>query len=268
MTGMKTMMTLNNGEQPIETFTQSGVLRIGIHRPEKKNALTQQMYQQLTAAFEQAEQDEQVRVILLHGTSDCFTSGNDLRDFVDNPPHGEESPVFRFLRAISSAQKPIIAVVNGPAVGIGTTLLLHCDLVFAGEDARFQLPFVNLGLCPEAASSYLLPKLIGHLQASELLLLGEAIDARRAEQLGLVNRIYPNSKLFQRAIFKAQQLAEKPPAAIRLTKSLLKQEQAGPVAEVMRTEGKLFLELLQQPEAQEAIGAFLQGRPADFSRFF
>ena len=221
------MMTLNNGEQPIETFIQGGVLRIGINRPEKKNALTQQMYQQLTSAIEQTEQDERVRVLLLHGTADCFTSGNDLKDFAHNPPRGEESPVFRFLRAISTAQKPIIAVVNGPAVGIGTTLLLHCDLVFAGEAARFQLPFVNLGLCPEAASSYLLPQLVGHLQASELLLLGETIDARRAEQLGLVNRVYPTSKLFQNAIFQAQQLAEKPPAALRLTKSLLKRGQAG-----------------------------------------
>ncbi len=261
------MMTLNDGDQPIETCLQGGVLRIGICRPKKKNALTQQMYQELTAAIELAEQDDRVRVLLLHGTADCFTSGNDLRDFADNPPGGEESPVFRFLRAISRAQKPIIAVVNGPAVGIGTTLLLHCDLVLAGEEARFQLPFVNLGLCPEAASSYLLPQLVGHLQASELLLLGEPIDARRAEQLGLVNRIYPASKLFQRAIFLAQQLAQKPPAAVRLTKSLLKQGQARQVAEVMSKEGELFLQLLQKPEAQEAIGAFLQGRPADFSRF-
>ncbi|HEY5673194.1 MAG TPA: enoyl-CoA hydratase [Malonomonas sp.] len=257
------MMTLNNGEQQIETFFQGGVLRVGICRPEKKNALTQLMYQLLTAAIEQAEQDERVRVILLHGTADCFTSGNDLTDFAQNPPRGEDSPVFCFLRAISAAQKPLIAVVNGPAVGIGTTLLLHCDLVFAGEDARFQLPFVNLGLCPEAASSYLLPQLAGHLRASELLLLGEAINARRAEQLGLVNRVYPAQKLFQCAIFQAQQLAQKPAAAVRLTKSLLKQGQAKQVTEVMSKEGKLFLELLQQPEAKAAIGAFLQGRLAN-----
>ena len=158
-------------------------------------------------------------------------------------------------------------MVSGPAVGIGTTLLLHCDLVYTDETARFQLPFVNLGLCPEAASSYLLPKLVGHLHASELLLLGETINAEKAAELGLVNRVFPHVDLLKQVLAKAEQLAAQPPGSVRLTKSLLKEGQARQVAEVMSREGELFLQQLAKPEAQEAISAFIQGRKADFSQF-
>jgi len=231
------------------------------------NALTLAMYDALTAALESAEDNHLVRVILIHGTEQCFTSGNDLHDFARNPPEGENSPVFRFLRAISQAKKPLIAMVSGAAVGIGTTMLLHCDLVYADEGAKFKLPFVNLGLCPEAASSYLLPKLVGYLRASEILLLGEAIDAEKAMDLGLVNSIFPAADLSEQVMAKALQLAAQPPASLRLTKSLLREHHAQQVAEVMRQEGKLFLQQLAKPEAQEAIKAFTEKRKADFSQF-
>ncbi|MCK5912840.1 MAG: enoyl-CoA hydratase, partial [Desulfuromusa sp.] len=233
--------------------------------PDKLNALTLSMYDAMTAALESAQQDNQVRVILIHGTENCFTSGNDLKDFAKNPPVGENSPVFRFLRAISQAQKPLIAMVSGPAVGIGTTMLLHCDLVYADETAKFRLPFVNLGLCPEAASSYLLPKLVGHLLASEILLLGEVIDAGRALELRLVNHVFSPVDLHDQVMAKASQLAAQPPASVRLTKSLLKENQAQQVAEVMSKEGELFLRQLAKPEAQEAINAFIEGRKPSFS---
>ncbi len=251
----------------ITTSQNSGILRIGIQRPEKLNALTLAMYDALTAALESAEQDNQVRVILIHGTENSFTSGNDLRDFAKNPPAGENSPVFRFLRAISQAKKPLIAMVSGSAVGIGTTLLLHCDLVYCDETAKFRLPFVNLGLCPEAASSYLLPKLVGYLKASELLLLGEAISAEEAVKLGLVNQVFPSVDLYNQVIAKVEQLVAQPPASARLTKALLKENQAQKVAEVMSKEGDLFLRQLASPEAQEAINAFIEKRKADFSQF-
>ncbi len=258
---------MNDETELVTTFLDKGILKIGIQRPDKLNALTLAMYDAMTVALESAEQDKQIRVILIHGTDNCFTSGNDLRDFAGNPPAGENSPVFRFLRAISQAQKPVIAMVSGAAVGIGTTMLLHCDLVYADETARFRLPFVNLGLCPEAASSYLLPKLVGHLRASEILLLGETIDAEKALEIGLVNRIFPHPDLLDQVMAKAVQLAAQPPASVRLTKSLLKENQAQQVAEVMSKEGDLFLRQLAKPEAQEAINAFIEKRKADFSQF-
>lgn len=254
-------------ESTIETNCQRGVFRIGIHRPEKKNALTLDMYTAMASALTLAEADPAVRVILLHGSADCFTSGNDLQDFLANPPSGVESPVFCFLTAISQAKKPIVAAVNGPAIGIGTTMLLHCDLVYAGEKARFQLPFVNLGLCPEAASSILLPRLIGHPRAAELLMLGEAFPASRALELGLINGILPDAKLFRHAIAQAQKLAEKPPASVRLTKQLLKAEPATTTEQALRTEAGYFLRMLGQPEAREALTAFFERRAPNFSQF-
>lgn len=249
---------MSKDAEMITTCLDNGTFKIGIQRPEKLNALTLTMYDAMTVALESAEEDNQVRVVMIHGTENCFTSGNDLSDFARNPPQGENSPVFRFLRTLSRVKKPIIAMVSGPAVGIGTTLLLHCDLVYADETARFRLPFVSLGLCPEAASSYLLPKLAGYLRASEILLLGEALDAERALELGLVNRIFPYSDLLDQVIAKASQLVAQPPASVRLTKALLKENHTQQVAEVMSKEGKLFLDQLEKPEAQAAINAFIQ----------
>ncbi len=258
------MMHYGSRKGPIETSVQEGVLRIGINRPDKKNALTAAMYQDLADTFREAGNDPQVRVVLLHGSKDCFTSGNDLQDFLQAPPTNCNSPVFSFLTALCEFEKPLVAAVNGFAVGIGTTLLLHCDLVYAGENARFQLPFINLGLCPEAASSLLLPRLVGHQKAAELLMLGEPFDARKGGEIGLVNAILPEEQLLSHAIARAQNLAEKPPEALRLTKSLLKTSPSRAVADVLATEAEQFLHLLKQPEAKEAITAFLEKRAPDF----
>src|SRR5512141_1138899 len=180
----------------IITETKDGIARIEIDRPEKKNALTAAMYQALADAIKAAEADARVRVLLIHGKTDLFTAGNDLQDFLDNPPRDDNRPVFQFLYGISQAQKPIVAAVAGAAVGIGTTMLLHCDLVYAAPNARLQLPFVNLGLVPEAGSSLLLPALAGYQRAAELLLLGEPFDAHKAKEIGLVTEVVPESELF------------------------------------------------------------------------
>ncbi len=260
------MMTLSNNAL-IDTVCGDGILRIGINRPEKRNAINRQMYSEMAAALARAEHDAAIRVILIHGSADCFTSGNDLRDFAQNPPTGEDSPVFQFLAAISQASKPLVAAVNGPAIGIGTTMLLHCDLVYAGENAKFQTPFVNLGLCPEAASSLLLPQLAGYQRAAEMLLLGQPFGATKAYEAGMVNDIFPGNKVFQHALAQVQLLAKQPPAAVRLAKQLMKKNIVAAVPAVMAEEGRHFIERLSSPEAAEALGAFFEGRVADFSQF-
>lgn len=244
-----------------------GIISIRFSRPEKKNALSQAMYAAIADAFAQAESDDAVRVILLAGTDDCFTSGNDLLDFLNNPPSGEDSPVARFLNAISQARKPVVAAVEGVAVGVGTTMLLHCDLVYAGESARLQLPFVNLALVPEAGSSRLLPDMLGHRRAAELLMLGEMFDARRAIELGIVNAVCPDTTSYDYARERALALAAKPPEAVRLTKELMKQGSQEAVREQMRAEMSIFRARLSSPEAQEAMQAFMERRAPDFTKF-
>jgi len=250
----------------IQVDVTEGIARIQIERPEKKNALTLDMYRGLRDAVASAEQDAAVRVLLLHGTADCFTSGNDLKDFMDADSWVEVSPAMEFLAAISQAKKPVVAAVNGAAVGIGTTMLLHCDLVYAGANAVFQLPFVNLGLCPEAASSYLLAKLAGHRRAAELLLLGERFTAEHAREIGLVNTVYNDSEVVERAVAIASNLASKPPTALRLTKELLKKTDAATVEDRMSEEFRHFGELLFSAEAKEAFAAFFERRQPDFSK--
>ncbi len=261
------MMTLTDNDVLIDTHCGDGIMRIGINRLEKLNAINRQMYTDMAAALQRAEQDDSIRVVLIHGSATCFTSGNDLRDFDQNPPTGEDSPVFKFLAAISQASKPLVAAVNGPAIGIGTTMLLHCDLVYAGENAQFQTPFVNLGLCPEAASSLLLPQLAGYQRAAEMLLLGQPFGATKAYEAGLVNGVFPGNKVFQHALAQVQLLAKQPPAAVRLAKQLMKKNSAATVPVVMAEEGRCFIERLSSPEAAEGLGAFFEGRSADFSRF-
>lgn len=251
----------------IDCFSDAGVMRIGINRPKKLNAINRRMYSDLTAALLRAEQDDSVRVVLIHGSADCFTSGNDLLDFAQDPPSGTDSPGFQFLTAISQAEKPLIAAVCGPAIGIGTTMLLHCDLVYADDSAQFQTPFVNLGLCPEAASSLLLPQLAGYQRAAEMLLLGQRFDVTKAYEAGLVNEICSKDNLFSRALEQAQRLAKQPPAAVRLAKQLMKKQGRAVIPEVIADEGRHFVERLSSPEAAEAFGAFFEGRPADFSCF-
>ena len=251
----------------ILTESKDGVARIEINRPEKKNALTAAMYQAMADAIHAAEADAGVRVVLIHGKTDLFTAGNDLQDFLDNPPRDDKRPVFQFLYAISQAKKPLVAAVAGAAVGIGTTMLLHCDLVYAAPNARLQLPFVNLGLVPEAGSSLLLPALVGYQRAAELLLLGEPFDAHRAKEMGLVTAVVPADALLDTAMAQAKKLAGKPAASLRLAKQLMKQGQAAAVAQQIRLESGHFGERLASPEAKEAFSAFLEKRKPDFSRF-
>ena len=243
------------------------VLRIQLNRPEKKNALTLGMYQAFADALRSADSDADVRVILVHGTPDAFTAGNDLGDFLANPPRGPESPVFAFLDAVTHVDKPLIAAVNGVAVGIGTTMLLHCDLVYAGQDAKFAMPFVNLGLCPEAASSFLLPALAGYQRAAELLLLGEPFDAARAHAVGIVTEVVPSHLAFEAAEQAARKLVAKPPASVRLTKQLLKRHTKAMMEAALAEELRHFREQLVSAEAKEAFSAFLEKRKPDFSQF-
>ncbi len=231
------------------------VLRLA--RPEKKNALTAEMYDALTGAFRDAAADDGIRVVLLIGAPGVFTAGNDLSDFLQHPPAGEESPVFRFLSILTKFEKALVAAVDGPAVGIGTTLLLHCDLVVAATGARFQLPFVKLGLVPEAASSYLLPRLAGMQRASEWLLLGEPFSAADAHAAGLVNRVVAAEALEQTAMALAEALAARPPEALRLSKQLIRGPRAAEVQAVMDKESALFVERLASDEARGAFLSFL-----------
>jgi enoyl-CoA hydratase/carnithine racemase len=258
---------MSNDTSEILTERSEKILRITINRPEKKNALNWDMSVAMADATNQANDDGEVRVIFLHGSADCFTAGADLQGFKDYKPDGKPRPANPFLVAISQAKKPIVAAVGGPAIGVGTTMLLHFDLVYAGEGAKFRMPFVNLGLCPEAASSFLLPKLIGHQHASELLLLGEPFSAAKALEIGLVNAVYPDSELIDRAYEQANKLAQQPPASVRLTKSLLKRSISSYVADTMTEEAKHFTERLGSAECKEAVSAFYERRKPDFSSF-
>jgi enoyl-CoA hydratase/carnithine racemase len=243
------------------------VLRIQINRPDKKNALTADMYAAIADALSGADADPGVRAVLIHGAGDVFTAGNDLQDFLANAPRYTDAPVFRFLNAISHVQKPLVAAVNGVAVGVGTTLLLHCDLVYAAEGTKFALPFVNLGLCPEAASSFLLPAIVGYQRAAELLLLGEPFDAQKAWQLGIVTEVVPAGEVLARATAAAQKLVEKPAASVRITKQLMKRTWMPTIEATLTEEIRHFGQRLGSPEAKEAFAAFLEKRKPDFSKF-
>ena len=239
------------------------VVTVRMSRPEKKNALTADMYTGMTEALRAATRDDDVRAIMITGAGGSFTSGNDLRDFAAAPPADLESPVFRFLRELSTCPKPIVAGVTGLAIGIGTTMLLHCDLVVADPSTRFSLPFINLGLVPEAASSLLLPRLVGHVRASELLLLGEMFDAAAAERYGIINRCSAAGEADAEAMAWAQALAAKAPNALRLSKALLKSESAG-IDRRMQDEARDFMAQLAGPEFREAVSAFMAKRAPSF----
>jgi len=249
----------------IKTGTTDRVATIELARTEKKNALTTSMYATMTDALAAAESNPGVRAILIHGTSDCFTAGNDLKDFLEGPAGASQA--LRFISALSKVAKPVVAGVGGPAIGIGTTLLLHCDLVYAAPSARFQLPFVQLGLVPEGASSLLLPMTAGHKRAAELLLLGQPFSAERALAAGIVTEVVPQEALLERARSAAAALAALPPQSVRLTKQLMKRPLAAAIADQMAEEARLFAERLDSGEAKEALSAFLEKRKPDFSRF-
>ncbi len=244
-----------------------GVMTITINRPQRKNALTPAMYQSMVDALASAHEDAAVRAILLRGQPDIFTAGNDIEDFLKTPPVGEDSPVFRFLFAIAGAQKPLVAVVAGAAVGVGTTMLLHCDLVYAADNASFSMPFAQLGLCPEAGSSLLLPRIAGYQAAAEKLLLGEAFDATEAHRCGIVNRVLPAAELDAYVAGQLAKLTALPAASLRATKSLMKRASEHELRTRMSEEGVQFGKMLLAPEAREAFGAFLQKRKPDFKQF-
>ncbi len=243
-----------------------GVLTIQFNRPDKKNAFTAAMYQAMSDALNEAERDATVRAILFMGNADAFTAGNDLEDFVKAPPTSPDAPVFRFMQAVTDASKPLVAAVAGNAVGIGTTLLLHCELVYAADNAKFALPFTRLGLCPEFASSFLLPQLAGYQRAAEALLLGEAFGAEEAYDMGLVNRVLPKDELHAFALAQAARLAALPATSVRISKRLMKSQQQAVVAAQMAEEIRNFAAMLPAPAAREAVTAFLEKRKPDFSK--
>lgn len=250
----------------IENHLENGVRRLQITRADKRNALNGPMYEALTAALVDAEDNPDVAVVVIHGTEGCFTAGNDLGDFLARKDTAGARPAHGLIRALTNATVPLIAAVDGPAVGIGTTLLLHCDFVYATPEARLSLPFVNLGVCPEAGSSLLLPRLVGHLRAAELLLLGEPFDGRAAHAMGLVSALCAAPELLSTALATAARLAAKPRAALRASKALLKRAEE-PLNQRVDLEIERFSALLGEPAAREIMSAFVEKRSPDRSRY-
>ncbi|WP_262690943.1 enoyl-CoA hydratase [Kordiimonas aestuarii] len=249
--------------EQIQLETRDRVLHITFNRPDKKNALTHAMYARIVEAMRAAEDDEGVRAILFTGAGDAFTSGNDLADFRDTPPLGDDAPVTQFLQCLISARKPLVMAVNGIAVGVGLTMLLHADIVYAAEAAVLQAPFVDLALVPEAGSSLLLPQRVGHARAAEIFMLGKKVGAAEAYDMGMVSRVLKADELMPAAVKAAAALAKKAPRSLMLTKQLMRGDTAV-VAARMAQEGKLFGEQLTSPEVLEAIMAFMQKREPNF----
>ncbi|MGO4002267.1 MULTISPECIES: enoyl-CoA hydratase [Pseudomonas] len=238
---------------------ERGLLTLRLNRPDKKNALTRAMYSQLGEALQQADNDPEINAILITGSAECFTAGNDIADFIQEPPSDLDSPVFRFMRSLLECRKPVIAGVAGAAVGIGTTLLLHCDLVYISADAKLRMPFVNLGLCPEFGSSLILPRLLGQAKAAELLLLGEAFTGEQAAAWGIATRALESGEA---ALAKAREVALRfetlAPEAVRISKQLMKAPDQALLRKVVEEEGKLFTQRLRSPEAIAALTGFIK----------
>ena len=251
----------------IKTATHNGVATIEIARPQKKNALTIAMYQAMADALSAARDDAAVRAVLITGQPGIFTSGNDLEDFMQRPRSGSESPVFRFMRALIGCDKPVVAAVTGAAIGIGATMLLHCDFVYVADDARLAMPFVNLGLVPEFAASLLLPQLMGHRRAAEKLLLGDPFTAEQAVECGIANAVLPAAEVAGHARQVAERFNLLPPGAVRETKQLLRGPQTAQLLATIASEGEAFGLRLASPEAREAMQAFFEKRRPDFSKF-
>ncbi|HEX4891473.1 MAG TPA: enoyl-CoA hydratase [Alphaproteobacteria bacterium] len=258
----------------IEDHRESYIQTIRLNRADKKNALTPEMYLAIAQALHSAQSDKKVRVTVLTGSGDSFTAGNDIGDFVStsNAPKGEKSltqgpaPFPTFLGALMAADKPVIAAINGLAIGVGVTMLMHCDMVYAADTARFGMPFVNLGAVPEAGSSVLIPNMLGRMRAMELFLLGDQFNAQKAQELGFVNAVFPAAQLMQEVMTIAARIAAKPPSAVRETKRLVR-EHGALLEKAIREEGRTFDAQLRTPESKEAMKAFSERRPADFSRF-
>ena len=254
--------------QDILTHVEAGVMTITLNRLARKNSITTAMYAALADAIAQARDDAAVRVVVIQGHETVFSAGNDIGDFLDQPPAGpaEERPVFRFMNGLATFPKPVVAAVCGPAVGIGTTLLFHCDLVYAGDNAAFSMPFVNLGICPEFGSTVLVPQMFGYHRAAEALMLGEPFMAEAALEAGLVNRVLPPTEANGYAAGIARKLAAKPSSSLAETKRLMKKGQQQLVQQQIQEEGAIFTRMLREPAAREAFGAFMEKRKPDFSK--
>src|SRR5438105_13922657 len=250
----------------IITERSGSILRIQLNRPAKKNAMTMSMYVTLADLLNDAAKDDRIRVVLWHGAGDSFCAGNDVEDFLKNPPGPGESPQARLMKALMNFDKPIVAAVHGAAIGGGTTMLTHCDFVYAGESAKFQMPFINLALVPEFGSSCTVPARIGHIRAAELILLGAPFDARRAAELGLVTEVVPDSDLRAKATDTARKLAAKPAAALQASKRLMKQPFREQLKAAMKAENEEFSVQVRSDDAKEAFSAFLEKRKPDFTR--
>jgi enoyl-CoA hydratase/carnithine racemase len=250
----------------ILTHVEGGVMTITLNRLERKNSITLAMYGALADALASAQSDPAIRVAVLQGHETVFSAGNDIGDFQQRPPTGSESPAIRFLHGIATFTKPLIAAVCGPAVGIGTTMLFHFDLVYAGDNAAFSLPFVNLGLCAEGGSSLLVPQMLGYHRAAEALLLGEPFMAEAALEVGLVNRVVPPTEANGVAQAAARKLAAKPIASLIETKRLMKKGQQQLLLQQMDDELESFARMLGEPPAREAFNAFMEKRKPDFSK--
>ena len=251
----------------IKTATLNGVANIEIARPEKKNAITQAMYRAMAEAIDAAVADNAVRAILLTGQPGIFTSGNDIEDFMQRPPDGTESPAFGFMRSLIACDKPVIAAVTGAAIGIGTTMLLHCDFVYVSDEARLAMPFVSLGLVPEFGSSLIVPQLMGNARAAEKLLLGDAFTASDAVEAGIANAVLPAAEVVMHARRIAERFNALPPGAVRETKKLMRRARNEATLDAIAVEGGVFAKRLRSPEAQEAFSAFFHKRRPDFSKF-
>ena len=255
----------------IKTFVLNGVATIEIARPEKKNALTVAMYQAMTDALKAARDDAAVRAVLITGQPGVFTSGNDIEDFMTRAPgqgsDAMDSPVFQFMRALLDCDKPVVAAVTGAAIGIGTTMLLHCDFVYVSDEARLAMPFVSLGLVPEFASSLVVPQLMGHRRAAEKLLLGDPFTPEQAVECGIANAVLPAGEVLNHARRIAERFNSLPPGAVRESKQLLRAPFHEQTLQVIATEGAIFGRRLKSPEATEAFQAFFQKRKPDFSKF-
>jgi len=251
----------------IKTATLNGVATVEIARPEKKNAITQAMYQQMADAINAAAADASVRAVLITGQPGIFTSGNDIEDFMQRPPGNLESPAFVFMKALMGCEKPVIAAVTGAAIGIGTTMLLHCDFVYVSDEARLAMPFVSLGLVPEFASSLIVPQLMGNARAAEKLLLGDPFTGADAVECGIANAVLPASEVVKHARRVAERFNALPPGAVRETKRLMRRGRSAAILETIGVERDLFGARLQSPEAKEAFSAFFEKRKPDFSRF-
>ena len=250
----------------IVTEQAGSILRVQLNRPTKRNAMTSAMYLALAGIFSEAANNENTRVVLWHGAGDSFSAGNDLEDFLKNPPEPGNFPQARLMEALVNFDKPLVAAVHGAAIGGGTTMLTHCDFVYAGESTKFQMPFINLAVVPEFGSSYSVPARIGHLRAAELILLGGPFDARRAAELGLVTQVISDKDVLARATETAGKLAAKPPRALQASKRLMKQPFREQIKAAMKAENEEFSAQVRSEDAKEAFTAFLEKRKPDFAR--